>query len=222
VRQREAAAFPTTDLEEHVMDKRNTIRISKIGAFALAVSTLGAGVTGPAMAASTASGQGSLDDAQIARRVLALSRSEERTAEAVRGKLVSPAVWQLAERISVDHAAVDEKFEKFVPADRGTDTAGLPDARAERLDLSKLSGDDLEVAYADHEVKSHEAMLAAIDRELIPAARSGELQRQLADLRLEVAAHLQSARNVQHAEWTRRTLEEQRAEIDKEVGNDGP
>jgi len=202
------------------MHTRKTI--SKMGAFALAVFTLGAGVTGRAMAASTAAGGGALDDTQIARRVLALNHSEERTADAVRGKLVSTAVWQLAERISVDDAALDQKFASFVPADGRSDPTGAPQAGTERADLSNLSGDDLEQAYVDREVNSHEAMLAAIDRELIPAARSGDLQQQLTELRSQVAAHLQSARNVQHAEWTRRTLEQERADISKEVGNSGP
>jgi Domain of unknown function (DUF4142) len=191
------------------------------GAFALAAFTLGAGGAGRAMAESGASGPATLDDAQIAARVLALNRSDERMADAVKGKVVSIAVWQLAERISLDEAAVDEQFKGFVPADGRSDRTGIPDGRAEPMDLSNRSGDDLEQAYVDREVGSQQAMLATIDHELIPAARSGELQRRLADLRVEVAAHLQDAQNLQHAEWIRQTLEEQRADIGKEIGNDG-
>jgi hypothetical protein len=65
-------------------------------------------------------------------------------------------------------------------------------------------------------------MLATIDVELIPAAKGEELQRRLVDLRAEVAAHLQAAENVQHAEWVRQTAEQQRADIEREIGNSGP
>ena len=82
--------------------------------------------------------------------------------------------------------------------------------------------DDLEKAYVDREVQSHQAMLATIDGELIPAARDRELQRRLGDLRSEVAAHLQAAENVKHAEWSRRTAQQQRADIGKTIGNDYP
>jgi hypothetical protein len=38
------------------------------------------------------------------------------------------------------------------------------------------------------------------------------------DLRAEVAAHLQAAENVQHAEWVRQTIQQERADIEREIG----
>jgi putative membrane protein len=198
---------------------RKTIRITKAGALAVAVLALTGGAAGRALAAPGASAGGAHDDVQIVRRVLALNRAEERSADEVKGKLVSTAVWQLAERISVDDAALDQKFESLAPGDRPSDRAGAAGGRPERPDLSNLSGDDLEKAYVDREVESHQAMLATIDGELIPAAKGEELQRRLIDLRAEVAAHLQAAENVQHAEWVRQTAEQQRTDIEKEIGN---
>jgi putative membrane protein len=197
-----------------------TVRITKAGALAVAVIAVTGGVAGRAMAAPGA--YGALDDAEIVRRVLALNRAEERTADSVRGKLVSTAVWQLAERISVDDAALDQKFESLAPGDGRSDRTDAAGPRPEQPDLSNLSGDNLEKAYVDREVESHQAMLATIDVELIPAAKGEELQRRLVDLRAEVAAHLQAAENVQHAEWVRQTAEQQRADIEREIGNSGP
>ena len=200
------------------MYTRKTIRITKVRTLAVAVLALTAGVAGRAMAAPGASAGSALDDAQIVRRVLALDRAEERRADAVKGKIASTVVWLLAERISLDDAALDQEFQSLAPGDRGPDATGRP----EQPDLSNLSGDDLENAYVDREVQSHQAMLATIDGELIPAARDRELQRRLGDLRSEVAAHLQAAENVKHAEWSRRTAQQQRADIGKTIGNDYP
>jgi len=200
------------------MYTRKNIRFTKAGALAVAVFALTGGVSRKAMAAPDASAGGPVDDAQIARRVLALNRAEQRTADAVKGKLASTAVWLLAERISLDDVALDQEFESLAAGDRAPDATGRP----EQPDLSNLSGDDLENAYVDREVQSHQAMLATIDGELIPAARDGELQRRLGDLRSEVAAHLQAAENVKHAEWSRRTAQQQRADIGKTIGNDYP
>ena len=201
------------------MYTRKNIRFTKAGALAVAVFALTGGVSRKAMAAPDASAGGPVDDAQIARRVLALNRAEQRTADAVKGKLASTAVWLLAERIGLDDAALDQEFEGFALGDRGPDGIGV---RPEQPDLSNLSGDDLENAYVDREVESNRAMLATIDGELIPVAREAKLQRRLGDLRSEGAAHLQAAENVKHAEWARRTAQQQRADIGKTIGNDYP
>jgi hypothetical protein len=65
-------------------------------------------------------------------------------------------------------------------------------------------------------------MLASLDRELIPNANDPALRQRLADLRTDLAAQLQQAQNVQRAEWFLRTAEQERADISKEISNDGP
>ena len=195
-----------------VINTMRTLRWSKRPVVVLAGVVLLAGNAGAA---------GALDDAQIVRRVVDFNRAEEQTSDAVGGRLVSPAVWQLARRMSVESAALDHTLEGLAPAAGPSDPGGTAEASPEGPDLSKLSGDDLEQAYVDREVKSHETMLAALDWDLLPGARSEELRRRLAGVRAEVAAQLQQAKNVQHAEWIRQTLERQRADISREVGNDG-
>ena len=102
----------------------------------------------------------------------------------------------------------------------GSDTA--VDERTDGADLSRLSGAELEKAYIDQEVRFHEAVLATLDRDLIPSASSEALRDRLTDLTTELKAELQHARNIQHVEWIRKTAEQERADISKEISNDGP
>ncbi len=174
---------------------RNTARTSRLGVFVLATLALAAG---RARAAPNTPAGGPLDDGQVVHRVLAFNRAEVQTADAVKGKVSSPPVWQLAQRMAVDHAAIDQKFKGLAPAKQQSSGDGTGDG-ADGADLSKLARDALEKAYVGREVKVHETMLAALDHQLIAAARNEELQRRLIDLRAEVVAHLEHARNVHHA-----------------------
>src|SRR5262245_21434858 len=132
--------------------KSNGNTKSKSLAVALAVFALTAGAAGRVMAdpAQDLSGE-----AGIGRRVVAGGQAEAQTAAAVKPKLVSVAVWELAERIAVDHAEVDREFRDLAAG--GTTSI---DVQSGGADLSKLSGDELEKAYVDREVKFHEAVLA--------------------------------------------------------------
>ena len=190
---------------------RNAVRISRLGALVLSTFVLGAG---EAMAGPNTPAGNPLDDGEIAHRVLALNRAEVQTADAVKGRVSSPPVWQLAQRMAVDHAALDQKFKGLAPAKQQSSGDGIGDGQADGADLSKLSRDALEKAYVDREVKVHETMLAALDHQLIAAARNEELQRRLIDLRAEVVAHLEHARNVQHA------LEQ--ADVSTAISTNGP
>jgi len=201
--------------------KKDDVWTSRARRIALAVFALAAGAAGRVLADPAAPGPASIDDAQIVSRVLAMNRAEERTAQSVKGKFVSAAVWQLADRIQVDHADLDREFRRLAPDAEKAIEDGATDAQ-EGPDLSKLSGDELEKAYVDREVKSHRAMLATLDRDLIPSARSAALRERLVDARAELAAQLQQARNVQHAEWVRQAAAEERADISKEISNEGP
>jgi putative membrane protein len=166
------------------------------------------------MAAPSAPAAGQLDDAQIAGRVLAFDRAEVQTAAAVKGKLVSTAAWQLAQRLTVDDSARDQQVEALAVPNLGPEEAqtvpsgtdGLARVQADGVALANLSGDALDKAYVDREIKEHQSMLAAFDSQLIPSAKSERLQRQLIDLRAETAAQLEEAQNARHAQKVRETL----------------
>jgi len=192
--------------------------IGKYGA-ALAISL---SAIGPAHADPAAPPARTLDDRQIAQRVVDLTRSQEQTSEAVKGRLASPPAWNLAERMEVDHAALEREFAPLAGTALDSTSNPVAASQGDIAALSKLSGDDLEKAYVDGEVKAHQAMLGAIDNQLLPGARSDELRRRLVDLRAEVSAHLDHAQRVQHAGWVRQTEAEERDAISKEIGNSGP
>ena len=176
----------------------NTVRISSLGRLVVATVVLTAGAAGRAMAAPNAPAAGPLDDSQIVHRVVAFNRVEVQTADAVKGRLPSPPVWQLAQRMTVDDTNFDQKFEALAAAQQRSGGDGVADGSAVGVDLSQLSGDALEMAYVEREITTHTAMLAALDGQLIPGAKSEDLQRGLIDLRAETVAHLGHAQDVRH------------------------
>jgi len=188
---------------------------SRVAVLAVLALTTGAG--GRAMADPAAPAQNPTDEAGIARWVVAVNQAEEQTAAAVKPKLVSPAVWSLAERIAVSHAAADREF-----GDLAAGGSTAIDAQGDASDLSRLSGDELEKAYVDREIQFHEKVLATLASDVIPSASSLALQDRLISFRTELESELQHARNVQFAESFRKTAAQERAEISREISNDGP
>jgi putative membrane protein len=191
---------------------------SKILAMALAATAISFGLAGEARADEDASAAGTADDGQVVQQMLALDKSEEQTSQAVKPRLGSPEAWNLAERIDVDYAALDRQFGSLAGAAPESADTGVADVGG----LSNLSGDALEKAYVDHEVKAHQAMLDAIDNQLLPKAKSDGVRRGLLQLRSEATAHLAQARDVQRAEQARQLEAEERAMISTEIGNSGP
>ncbi len=161
------------------------------------------------MAAPKTQEAGQLDDAQIAGRVLAFDRAEVQTAETVKRKLSSGPAWALAQRLTVDDSARDQGLEALAAPNQPSANDGVAGGRADGAELANLSGDALDKAYIDREIKEHQSMLAALDSQLIPSAKSEVLQRQLVDLRAETAAQLEEARRVQHEQNQREILSQE-------------
>ena len=190
------------------MDKTvsKTVGISTLGTLAVATFVLTAGAAGAAMAGPRTQEAGQLDDAQIAGRVLAFDRAEVQTAEAVKGKLSSAPAWELAQRMTVDNTTRDQQLEALAAPNQPSASAGVAGGQADGTELANLSGDALDKAYVDREIKEHQSMLAALDSQLIPSAKSEVLQRQLVDLRAETAAQLEEAQVAQDGQKRREIL----------------
>jgi putative membrane protein len=150
-----------------------------------------------------------LDDAQIAgpRSGVRSGRGGHRR----QGELASGPAWELAQRLTVDNSARDQKLEALAGPNQQSASNGVAGGGAAGGDLANLSGDALDKAYVDREVRQHQAMLDALDSQLIPSAKSEELQGQLVDLR--AATQLQEAQMAQHAENTRE-IEAQQPDLD--------
>jgi putative membrane protein len=194
---------------ETVRRSRRTVRISKLATLAAAAFGLTAGVAARVMAAPQApQAAGQLDDAEIAGRVLAFDRAEVQTAEAVRPKLTSGPAWQLAQRLSVDNSARERDLEPLASPSQRAASDAVASGRAASAELVNLSGDALDKAYVAHEIEEHQSMLAALDNQLIPSARSEALQRQLVDVRAETAAQLAEAQKAQHSQKIREIMDQ--------------
>jgi putative membrane protein len=63
--------------------------------------------------------------------------------------------------------------------------------------LKTLSGKAFDKAYVQHEVAYHEAVLAAIDKTLIPDAQNAELKALLVKVRPAFVAHLDHAKHLE-------------------------
>src|ERR1700738_904725 len=83
---------------------------------------------------------------------------------------------------------------------------GVAGGQADGTELANLSGEALDKAYVDREIKEHQSSLAALDSQLIPSAKSEVLQRQLVDLRAETAAQLEEAQVAQDGQKRREIL----------------
>lgn len=201
--------------------RKHEVWMSKPRAIVIAAFALTAGAAGRVMADPTAQPPGPIDDAGIARWVMAVNRVEEQASAAVKGKLVSAPVWQLADRIAADHADLDREFQGLAGGPASIRETAV-DGQVAVADLSRLSGDELEKAYVDREVRFHEATIATLERDLISGASSGALRDRLVSLSTELRSELQHARNVQYAAWVRQTAAQERADISKEISNDGP
>ncbi len=142
----------------------------------------------------------SLNDTQIIQYVLGVNKVEMQAANATKGRL-SSATWQLAQRMSVDHAALDQNFRSLTPSTpegRGEPIEPVdPDSLRDTAKLRVLDGDYLAKAYVNDEVTFHQAVLAALDQKLMPNAKSEELKARLRELRADAAAHLEHAKQVQ-------------------------
>ena len=184
-------------------------RISRLGTLAVAAFVVTAGAAGGVLAGPRTQEAGQLDDAQIAGRVLAFDRAEVQTAEAIKGKLSSGPAWELAQRLTVDNTARDRQLEALASPNQPSANDGAAGGRAAAAELANLSGNALDKAYVDREIKEHQAMLDALDSQLIPSAKSEVLQRHLVELRVETAAQLAEAQAAQHRQNQRETAAQQ-------------
>lgn len=97
-----------------------------------------------------------------------------------------------------EHGKNRDQTNRFGPnADDAKAAAQRAKGKAELDTLGKLQGDAYAKAYVDAMVKGHTEALAALDKELIPAAADPAVRTHLADTRAAVAKHLESAKQLQ-------------------------
>jgi putative membrane protein len=143
------------------------------------------------------------NDAQIAAIVVTANQVDVDAGKLAEGKTRSKAVKAFAQQMVTDHSGVNKMAVdlvtklKVTPQDNAT-AQGLQKGGDDNLaKLRTLDGAAFDKAYVDYEVAYHEAVLAALDKVLIPSAANAELKALLVKVRPAIDAHLQHARYLQ-------------------------
>ena len=146
-----------------------------------------------------------LNDSQIAAIVVAANQVDIDAGQLAIKKAKNPEVKKFAERMVVDHTAVNKAAVELVtklnvtPAETDASkslTSGGAEARAK---LEKLEGDAFDRAYVDNEVAYHEAVIKVLDSQLITSATNAELKAALVGAKPAFDAHLQHAKQIRSA-----------------------
>lgn len=128
----------------------------------------------------------------------AINTSEINAANLVLQKGVQGPVREYAQRMIKEHSDNNAKIAPFAP-DRSAPPATMQTRKgeAELKKLQPLSGKELEAAYMTAMVNDHTQALEALDRQLIPEAKTPQVSQHLKTTRQHVADHLAQARKLQ-------------------------
>ena len=143
------------------------------------------------------------NDAQIAHIVVTANQVDIDAGKLAETKASSSDVKAFGKQMVTDHSGVNQQAValaaklKVTPEDNQT-SQSLKTGGAENVKkLSGLSGAAFDKAYVDHEVAYHEAVLAAIDKTLIPNAKNEELKALIVKVRPAFVGHLEHAKMIQ-------------------------
>ena len=146
-----------------------------------------------------------INDAQIAAIVVTANQVDIDAGALAARMSTNAEVKKFAEQMVTDHtgvnkAAVDLVTKLKVTPEENSTSQGLTEGGRKNLEkLKALSGAAFDKAYIDNEVAYHTAVLAAVDKVLIPGARNSELKALLVKVRPAFVAHLEHAKHIQAA-----------------------
>jgi putative membrane protein len=142
-------------------------------------------------------------DPQIAAIVVTANQVDVDAGKLAKAKAHSSEVRKFAQLMITDHTAVNKSASELVhklhvtPESNATSDS-LKKGGAENLAaLKKLHGHAFDVAYIDHEVTYHQAVLDALDTTLIPSAQNAELKALMVKVRPAFVSHLEHAKTLQ-------------------------
>ncbi len=142
-------------------------------------------------------------DPQIAAIVVAANQVDIDAGNLAKSKTESSQVKDFAQRMITDHsgvlkAAVDLVTKLKVTPESNPTSQSLTNGGKDNIAaLSKLTGSEFDRAYVGHEVAYHEAVIKAVDEDLIPNAKNQELKALLVKVRPAFIAHLEHAKSLQ-------------------------
>jgi putative membrane protein len=162
-------------------------------------------LAGAVLFAATPAAAQTLSDAQIAAIVVTANQVDIDAGRLAAERASGDQVKQFAKLMVSDHTAVNQSASelasrlKLVPEENETSRA-LKAGGARNVEALKAAkGDAFDRAYIAQEVSYHQAVLDALDTQLIPNVRNAELKALLVKVRPAFVAHLEHARQVQAA-----------------------
>jgi putative membrane protein len=154
--------------------------------------------------AASASAQ-DVNDAQIAAIVVTANQVDIDAGALAARMSTNAEVKKFAQQMVTDHtgvnkAAVDLVTKLKVTPQENSTSQGLAEGGRKNVEkLKTLSGAAFDKAYIDNEVAYHTAVLAAVDKVLIPGAKNADLKALLVKVRPAFVAHLEHAKHLQSA-----------------------
>ncbi|WP_386341981.1 DUF4142 domain-containing protein [Xanthomonas citri pv. citri] len=128
----------------------------------------------------------------------AINTSEVNAANLALQKQVRGGARDYATRMVKEHTDNNQKIAKWQPDTSATGAAlQMTKGKAELAKLQKLDGHAFETAYITAMVKDHTDALTALDKKLIPQAKTPPVLEHLQATRHHVADHLSSAKALQ-------------------------
>jgi putative membrane protein len=142
-------------------------------------------------------------DAQIAMIAVTANSVDIDAAKMAKQKTSNKAVKEFAETMVRDHTAVNAKATALVkklgvtPEESDTSRGLRSGGDKKMAELKTMTGTQFDKAYMDNEVSYHEAVLAVLDKTLIPNSQNGELKSLLESARPIFVSHLEHAKKLQ-------------------------
>jgi putative membrane protein len=142
-------------------------------------------------------------DAQIAAIVVTANQVDIDAGKLAKSKTQSKDVAEFAQRMITDHTGVNKSASELVaklhvtPEPNETSRSLQKGGDDNLANLKQQKGAAFDKAYVDHEVAYHQAVIAAMDKTLIPSAQNAELKALLVKVRPAFVDHLQHAQRLQ-------------------------
>ena len=146
---------------------------------------------------------GGPNDAQIAAIVVTANQVDIDAGKLAEARSTNQDVKAFGRMMVTDHSGVNQSAVALVtklhvtPEDNPTAQSLMAGGVENVKHLRTLSGAAFDMAYIDHEVAYHQAVLDAVDKTLIPSAQNAELKALLVKVRPAFVAHLEHAKQLQ-------------------------
>ena len=143
-----------------------------------------------------------LSDAEIAHAAVTANAIDIDAGRIAVKRAKNAAVKAFAETMIRDHTGVNAQASALAsklgvtPKDNAVSQSLRTGEIATKAAFAKVSGGAFDVAYMDHEIAYHRAVIDAVDTVLVPQTQNAELKALLTAVRPALVAHLEHAKSV--------------------------